>query len=204
FQQLDQFLKSREGAVRTIALRGAFGDRVDDICRHLKEDPAFVFVDPTGFKGAAMRFLPPLMRPRMRDVLVNVMYDHMNRFRTVLPERMRDFFNLEEDELPASATETELFEIYRRKLGRTCALPYVADLRSPHEQKDRTWFRLVVGGKSPAVLDVFRRVEARVLGREASDVRELVKQRLERERSGQTHLFATGPEIEPWYQQRNS
>ena len=204
FQQLDQFLKSREGAVRTIALRGAFGDRVDDICRHLKEDPAFVFVDPTGFKGAAMRFLPPLMRPRMRDVLVNVMYDHMNRFRTVLPERMRDFFNLEEDELPASATETELFEIYRRKLGRTCALPYVADLRIPHAQKDRTWFRLVVGGKSPAVLDVFRRVEARVLGREASDVRELVKQRLERERSGQTHLFATGPEIEPWYQQRNS
>lgn len=204
YRQLDQFLREREGKVRTIALPGAFGDRVDAIGRHLRDDPAFIFVDPTGFRGAAMRFLPPLLRPRMRDVLVNVMYDHMNRFRTVIPEQMRDFFNLGDDELPPSATEAELLEIYRRKLGQTCELPYVADLRIPHAQKDRTWYRLVIGGKSPKVLEVFRRVEARVLGREASDIREQAKQRRERERSGQINLFSAGPEVEPWYMQQNT
>lgn len=204
YRELDQFLKSRQGVVNTVALPGSFGDRVGEICQRLKEDPAFVFVDPTGFKGAAMSFLPPLLRPRMRDVLVNVMFDHMNRFRVLLQEHMRDFFNLGEDDLPASASELELFTLYRHKLKQTCHLDVAADLRVPHPEKDRTWFRLVIGGKSPKVLEVFRRVEATVLGREAADVRELVLQRRERENSGQTHLFSSGPELEPWYMRQNA
>lgn len=204
YRELDRFLKTREGAVNTIALPGSFGERVGEIRHHLKDDPAFVFVDPTGFKGAAMSFLPPLLQPRMRDVLVNVMFDHMNRFRTLLQEHMRDFFNLGEDDLPVSATEAELFALYRQKLKQTCGLDVAADLRVPHPEKDRTWFRLVIGGKSPKVLEVFRRVEATVLGREAADVKELVLQRRERESSGQTHLFASGPELEPWYMRQNA
>lgn len=204
YRDLDQFLKTHQGPVKTVALHGNFGDRVGEICRILKYDPAFVFVDPTGFKGAAMGFLPQLLRPRMRDVLVNVMFDHMNRFRTVLQDHMRDFFNLEEDELPASASEAEIFALYRKRLKETCGLEVAADLRVPHPEKDRTWFRLVIGGKSPAVLEVFRRVEANILGREAADVRELVRQRKERENSGQTHLFSTGPDLEPWYMRQNA
>lgn len=204
YRDLDQFLRSNQGTVKTVALPGSFGDNVGEICHHLKEDPAFVFMDPTGFKGAAMGFLPPLLRPRMRDVLINVMFDHMNRFRVILQDHMREFFNLGDDELPTSASEVEIFALYREKLKQTCGLDVAADLRVPHPEKDRTWFRLVIGGKSPTVLEVFRRVEATVLGREAADVRELVLQRKERENSGQTHLFTRGPELEPWYMRQNA
>ncbi len=204
YRELDQFLRSHEGPVDTVALPGSFGECVGEIRRRLKEDPAFIFVDPTGFKGATMAFLPPLLHPRMRDVLINVMFDHMNRFRAILQEHMRDFFNLGEDELPATATEAELFALYRLKLKQTCRLDVAADLRVPHPVKDRTWFRLVIGGKSSKVLEVFRRVEANVLGREAADVREHVLQRRERENSGQTHLFQHGPEVEPWYMRQNA
>jgi len=112
FSALEQFLAKASGNVTTHPLRGSFGERVGDIQRLIRGDPAFLFVDPTGWKGAAMAHIAPLARKSRRDVMVNVMFDHINRFkddpRKFLRDQMRDFFGLKETDLPPGMEEHEL------------------------------------------------------------------------------------------------
>lgn len=152
------------------------------------------FVDPTGWKGAAMHYIAPLVAasPR-RDVLVNVMFDHINRFkddsRTFLRDQMRDFFGLEDRDMPEALTEEQLFELYRTQLKAKCNVKYAADLAIPHPIVERTKFRLVVGGKNAAILEVFRDVERRVIGKEAPKVRETAAVRAKEQKTGQLSLL---------------
>ncbi|PRP90062.1 hypothetical protein ENSA5_68340 [Enhygromyxa salina] len=176
FARLQDFLRQRQGIVETHPFMGEFGHHVDGIQRLIGSDPAFVFVDPTGFKGAQMQFIAPLMKRRHRDVLVNVMFNHVNRWkddpRQFLREQMRAFFGLEDSDLPVGLEEPELLRLYRRQLKLTCDIEWAADIGVPHPTIDRTWFRLVVGGKHPKVLEVFRDAERKVMGIEAAVVRE--------------------------------
>jgi three-Cys-motif partner protein len=194
FAELDRFLKGRKGAVHTVAYPGEFGALVPELQNWLGGDAALIFVDPTGWKGAAMRFIAPLVaeQPR-RDVLVNVMFDHINRFkddpRAFLREQMRDFFGLGDSDLPDALAEEELFALYRAKLKELCGVQYAADLAIRHPTDDRTKFRLVVGGKNPAVLELFREIEKTVIGKEAAVVREKASTRKHTDRTGQLPLL---------------
>ena len=176
FARLQEFLCQHQGVVETHPFMGEFGQHVAGIQRLIGDDPAFVFVDPTGFKGAQMQFIAPLMAPRYRDVLINVMFNHVNRWkddpRLFLREQMRAFFGLDDSDLPAGLKEPELLQLYRRRLKLTCGIEWAADIGVPHPTIDRTWFRLVVGGKHPKVLEVFRDAERKVMGNEAAVVRE--------------------------------
>lgn len=199
FDRLKEYLARQTGGVETHAFHGQFGDHVDEIKRRIGSDPAFIFVDPTGWRGAAMRFIEPLMGVR-RDVMVNVMFNHVNRFkddpRAFLRAQMTDFFGLTERELPANLHEEGLIGFYRRQLKERCGLTFAADLAIPHPTSNRTWFRLVVGGNNPAVLDLFRDVERQVAGREAGVVREVAARRRREQRSAQPELGfgGTGPD----------
>lgn len=124
FEKLQEHLRQRTGLVETVARHGKFGERVPEIVRCLGNDPAFIFIDPTGFKGVAMEFIAPLTRARMRDVLINVMFNDINRFkddpRQFLREQMRQFFGLGDDTMPPGLAEDELLGLYRRNLKETC------------------------------------------------------------------------------------
>jgi three-Cys-motif partner protein len=177
FSALERFLNGRTGVVRTQAFRGEFGDHVEHIRQQLGTDAAFIFVDPTGWKGAAMHFIAPLLADaKQRDVLVNFMFNHINRFkddeRDFLRSQMRDFFGLGDRDLPEGLGEEDLFALYRKQLKQKCGITYAADLAIPHPTFERTKFRLVVGGNSPTVLEVFRDIEKKVMGAEAAKVRE--------------------------------
>lgn len=193
--------------METVARRGEFGERVPEIVKCLGTDPAFIFVDPTGFKGVAMELIAPLTEARMRDVLVNVMFNDINRFkddpRQFLREQMRDFFGLGDDAMPPGLTEDELLALYRRNLKENCGLTYAADLAIPHPTHERTWFRLVIGGKHPKVLQVFREVERKVIGGEAASVRVRAKEQAVEERSGQLALGLSSPRQDRWYLRKN-
>ena len=190
FARLQEYLRQRQGLVETHPFLGEFGEHVEGIERLIGDDPAFVFVDPTGFKGAQMQFIAPLMRPRYRDVLINVMFNHVNRWkddpRQFLREQMRAFFGLDDSDLPVGLEESELLQLYRRQLKLTCGIEWAADISVPHPTIDRTWFRLVVGGKHPKVLEVFRDAERKVIGIEAAVVREDARVRS----AGQPSLFS--------------
>lgn len=198
FKSLEAFLRGRTDEstrlVRAEALHGEFGSQIDPLLRRIGADAAFIFVDPTGWKGAAMHYIAPLVAgsPR-RDVLVNVMFDHINRFkddpRTFLRDQMRDFFGLEDRDMPEALTEEQLFELYRTQLKTKCNVKYAADLAIPHPIVERTKFRLVVGGKNAKVLELFRDVERTVIGKEAARVRESAAVRANEQRTGQLSLL---------------
>lgn len=151
YVELSAFQKNRTGFVATRALRGEFGDHTRKIASMLGRDPAFVFVDPKGWKDAAMRYIAPLAEKGPRDIMVNVMFDHLNRQKDraveSLRKQMRDFFGLGAADLPTGLGEEELFRLYRSQLKEKCGLSYAADLIVPHPTIERTKFHLVVGGR---------------------------------------------------------
>lgn len=186
FRELELFVASEKGAVDAHTYCGAFADLAPEVHRQIGHHAAFVFVDPTGWKGAALQHIALLAghfgdsgRPA-RDVMVNVMYDHLNRFkddrRGFLRAQFRDFFGAAED-LPLGLSEDALMETYRDRLGRAAGVPFVADLAVPVPTKERTNFRLVVAGHHPKVIELFRDVEAKVIGSEAAGVRHEAKLR---------------------------
>jgi len=203
FAELERFNASQPDGIKMNARCGEFGAHINELNTWLKRDAAFIFVDPKGWKGAAMRFIAPLMKEPRRDVLVNVMFDHINRFkddpRPFLRQQMRDFFGLADSNLPEMLDEEDLFRLYRSNLKSLCEVKYAADLAIPHPTDDRTKFRLVVGGSSPAVLELFRRIEAKVIGRQAATVREVATLRKAEERTGQGSLFVAPPAIDRSY-----
>lgn len=203
YQRLRSFLSQRAGNVETFPFEGEFGDHVADIGKRIGGDPAFLFVDPTGWKGAAMRYIAPLMGPR-RDVMVNVMFNHVNRFkddpREFLREQLKEFFGLDAENVPPLLDEDSLMELYRARLKQRCQVSFAADLAVPHPTHDRTWFRLVVGGNHRAVLELFREVERKVVGDEAGEVRTEAARRKREQRSSQAELVLGGVAQDRRYQ----
>lgn len=134
-----------------------------------------------------MDHIAPLVAHPRRDVMVNVMFHHLNRWkddpRTFLRRQMREFFGLADADLPAGLDEAQLMALYRHQLASRANLEYVGDLAVPHPRIDRTFFRLVVGGHHPEVLHLFRDIEEKVVGRDAGELRQKVKARVREERT---------------------
>lgn len=175
FNRLNAYLATRPGDIETVPIHGEFGVNLERINREIGDGSAFLFIDPTGWTGVAMRHIAPLTRVKQRDVMINVMFNDVNRFkddgRDFLRRQMREFFGLEDADIVAGLDEDELLGFYRDRLRQTCGLPYVANLAIPHPTHNRTWFHLVVGGHHHEVLNLFRNVERRVCGDEADEVR---------------------------------
>lgn len=198
FQTLRDFAGSNAGSVDVHTFEGPLGDHVDTIDRLVGSAPAFVFVDPTGWDGAALRFITTLGRGRLRDVMVNFMYNHINRFkddeRAFLRSQMREFFGLNEADLPPGLREDELMAFYRQRLREGLLRGeadrcWVADLAVSAPTKERTQFRLVVAGHHPMVIQLFRDVEASVIGKDAAQIRVDASTRDAEARSGQLTLL---------------
>jgi three-Cys-motif partner protein len=191
-QSLRAYLEARKARVPCEVLEGEFGANVDRIVDLLGADPAFLFVDPTGWKGVAMDYIAKLAGRPYRDVMVNVMFDYIKRWLNAplpfLKQQMKDFFGLADNEIPPDLDEAELLSFYRERLKIRCGIRWAADLAIPYPDRERTFFRLVVGGHHEQVLDLFREVERRVVGQEAAPVRAAAKQDRREQRTGQLSL----------------
>lgn len=181
FEALSKYLSSHSEGIKVVAIPGEFGAAVGKINSSIGTDPAFLFVDPTGWKGVAMNYIAPLASLPSRDVLINVMFNDLNRFkddrREFLRNQIAEFFGLEPGEIPSGLDEEPLFELHRSQVREKCRVPLVADLVIPHPTKERTHFRLVVGAHHRASVELFRDVERKVCGEEAAGVRAEAKHR---------------------------
>lgn len=186
--------------VQVDVLEGAFADHAADISARVGDSPAFVFVDPTGWKGVGMKAVAGVARGERRDVMVNVMYDHINRFqndeRRFLREQMSEFFGIQLDQ---RLSEDELMARYREQLRTHSGLKFAADLAVPQPTRQRTYFRLVLGASHPKALELFRNVEHQVCGREAADVREGARKRKVEKSTGQTAMELGAPDLDAHY-----
>ncbi len=207
YQRLESFVAEKDREVEAVSLHGAFAEQVPTIQQLIGKDPAFIFVDPTGWKGVAMESIAKLARDPRRDLMVNVMYDHINRFkddeRAFLREQMAEFFGIPIGSLQPELNEEELMKFYRDRLRDSSSMNLVADLTVPVPTRNRTYFRLVLGTNHQAGLALFRDIESTVAGKKAASARAGAKQRLN-ERGGQTSLLAqpVAPEDHHYAMQR--
>ncbi|RAN82963.1 hypothetical protein B5P43_02600 [Bacillus sp. SRB_336] len=80
--KLRQYAKEHSTAALSIdAYHADFMDHIDKIAAELRDDDfTFVFLDPKGYKEMVPNRLAPVLRKRGVEVLINVMWDFMNRF----------------------------------------------------------------------------------------------------------------------------
>lgn len=80
FTTLQQVLQEHSGEIKTTALQGTFEENIGRILEQAGPKFTFFFVDPTGWTGFAMDNLRPILRRAKGEVMINFMYDPINRF----------------------------------------------------------------------------------------------------------------------------
>ena len=81
-KRLVEYANDYSGKVKIEAKCADFLDEVDSIASSIGQDEfAFILVDPTGFKDVTSpRVLAPLLDKRGVELMINLMWDHINRF----------------------------------------------------------------------------------------------------------------------------
>lgn len=95
--------------------------------------------------------------------------------------------------------------LYRDQLKEKCKLKYALDTAVPKPTSDRTYFRLVLGCRHEAAVELFRATEKKILGEEAGVIRDAAKTRKKTERTGQSALdFSASAGPDELYASMNS
>ena len=193
FAALQKVLHDHRGDVKTTALLGSFEDNISNILDHIGAKFAFFFVDPTGWTRFAMENLRPILQRERGEVMVNFMYDFINRFLS--------FQN------PANETsldrcfgtpdwrsvrdnpdrETALVKLYVEQIRATGRFPYATFSRILKPLQHRAYFHLVYATRSPKGIEQFREVE-RKFTTEQQSVRERAQREHRERKSGQTEI----------------
>ena len=193
FRALQAALQQHSHAINTTALPGAFEDNIPEILRRIGNTFAFFFIDPKGWTGFAMDNIRPVLRHQPGEVMVNFMYDFINRF-VNYPEAANEqsldrFFGTTDwrDIRDATDRETASVTKYMEQLRSTGASTYVTSTRILKPLHDRAYFHLVYATRSPKGVIKFRDVEKQVV-KEQDAVRTIAQREHREERSGQTEI----------------
>ena len=193
FRTLNSALQQHSHNIRTTALPGAFEDNVPEILQRVGRTFAFFFIDPKGWTGFAMDNIRPILRHQPGEVMVNFMYDFINRFvnhpdpaneqsldRFFGTINWRDIRNVNDRE-DASINK------YIEQLRSVGAYPYVTSTRILKPLHDRAYFHLVYATRNPKGVLEFRAVEKRTV-KEQGIVRAKAQREHREARSGQAEI----------------
>lgn len=165
---------------------------------------AFSLIDPKGWSIDLQRITPLLARPNS-EVVINLMYDFINRFidhpnerimeslnRTIPGPEWREALNQGTADLPA-AREALVIGTFVQALKTIGDYRYVPSLKVRRPGHERTLYHLVYGTRSAAGLAVFRESQMKALQGEA-EVQSGIKRGKREERTGMLGLFS--PDME--------
>jgi three-Cys-motif partner protein len=190
------FQKPAEGfEVKTY--HGKFEDAVDEINGFIGQSFPLIFIDPTGWTGYPLARLKPLFARPKCEVLINFMYEFINRFaHSDDPLHIASLDpilggpgwrgRLDKD-LPRGAAVEKLF---RQTIESTLDLPFVVSTRIDKSTADRPHFFITYGSKSREGLIAFRDTEYAAL-REHEKNRSDASERKRAEKTGSSDLFAS-------------
>ena len=199
FAQLQEavavFHKPEEGfEIKTYC--GKFEDAVSEIQAFAGSSFPLIFIDPTGWTGYPFDKIKPLFLPSKCEVLINFMYDFVNRFAQSDDEATIASLNpilggpgwrhrLDPD-LPRGPAVEKLFRDTLKAEGN---FDFVVSTKIDKSTAERPHFFLAYGTKSPDGLKAFRQIEYAAL-REYEKSRADVKERQREVRSNMADLFA--------------
>ena len=193
FKKLRSMIEQHSGTVRTTAFQGTFEDNIGNIVKELGTTFAFVFVDPTGWTGFAMDSLPPILKRPYGEVVINFMYDFVNRFLThdtpSNEESLDRLFGTREWRTIRTARnrESEMVELYKKQVRSTGGFEYVTSTRILKPLSNRAYFHLVYATNSREGIVEFRKVERKVVAMQ-SEIRARIQRENREERTGQSEF----------------
>lgn len=183
------------------AMRGKFEEIVPDILRFVGRSFSLVFIDPTGWTGFGMRAIEPLLQHNPGEVLINFMYDHINRFLTHpspdVESSVDELFGdagWREDLGSRADRERVIVDAYRESLRSAGRFRHVTSTRILKPITDRAYFHLFYGTRHTKGLLEFRNVEKKFAA-EQERVRSDAKQRHRVEHTGQRELLFGSAEV---------
>jgi three-Cys-motif partner protein len=199
FAQLQEavapFHKPAEGfEIKTYC--GKFEDAVSEIQSFIGASFPLIFIDPTGWTGYPFDKIRPLFQRAKCEVLINFMYDFVNRFAQSGDETIIASLDpilggpgwqtrLDAD-LPRGAAVEKLF---RDTLRSTGDFDFVVSTKIDKATAERPHFFLAYGTKSSEGLKTFRDIEYAAL-RDYEKDRANAKEKWREERSNMADLFS--------------
>jgi three-Cys-motif partner protein len=185
---------ARQFEIRTYC--GRFEDAVVEMQEFIGTSFPLIFIDPTGWTGYPFDKIKPLFaRPRC-EVLINFMYDFVNRFASSDdPETIASLdpilggpgWRSRLDERIARGPAVE--KLFRQTLEKAGGFDFVVSTKIDKATVERPHFFIAYGTKSHEGLKAFRETEYTAL-KEHSKNRGLAKERRREEKTGSIDLFA--------------
>ena len=180
--------------------QGRFQDFIPDTLSFIGRAFPLIFIDPTGWTGYPFDIIRPLLKRRPSEVLINFVFDHINRF--AASDDPPTIASLGEilggaywrDDLDANlargiAVEQLFRDVLRREGGYDAVLSTCID----KSLQDRPHFFIVYGTRHAEGVRTFRDVEYKALT-EHERLRQDAKNRKQVQCSGMDDLFG-GPEL---------
>jgi three-Cys-motif partner protein len=173
---------------------GRFEDAVSKIRSFVGKSFALVFIDPTGWSGFPYVKIAPLLKYQHVEVLINFMYDHVNRFiASSDPTIVASFDPILganwKDRLDPNLTLGGAAEkLFRDELRNAGGFRYVLSTSIEKATANRPHFSIAYGTRSVSGLKSFRQVEYDALRGHAMRRAE-ARLKKDQERTGQSSLF---------------
>ena len=193
FRTLQTTLHQHRGATKTTALPGTFEDNIGAILQEVGNAFAFFFIDPKGWSGFAMEHITPILQHQPGEVMVNFMYDFINRFINfpdTANERSLDrFFGTRtwREIRNTSDREAASLDCYKEQIRAVGGYTYVTSTRILKPRSDRAFFHLVNATRSPKGIIEFRGVEKKTAN-EQDAVRTVLQREHRETKTGQGEI----------------
>lgn len=188
------FHKPNEG-FEVEAYFGEFEDAVSAIQRFIGASFPLIFIDPTGWTGFSFGKIKPLFDRSKCEVLVNFMYDFVNRFASSGDESIiasldpilggpgwRDRLD------PNLSRGLAVEKLFRESLKSAGNFDFVISTKIDKTSAERPHFFIAYGTKSSEGLKAFRKIEYDAL-REHEKNRANAKEKIREKRSNIPDLF---------------
>jgi three-Cys-motif partner protein len=166
--ELARFLEGYKGIdqFEVRDFKGSFEDAIPEIQAYIKGYFPLFFIDPTGWTGVNLASIKPLIEIERSEVLINFMFEFINRAVNMEDEKTVASFNgfLGSDDWQAELDPTlprgiAALNLFKDRLKATGNFKYVASTNIEMSAKDRTHFFIVYGTKDYAGLELFREQE---------------------------------------------
>jgi len=182
-------------------IKGRFEDSVDEVRRRIGSAFALISIDPKGWSFDIQK-LAPLLRHRPSEVIVNFMFEHVNRFLDDKRAKIRDSYALpfgdpnwrsRFDALLKSGLdrETAVLELFREQLRVAGQYEFVLSARIQRPTANRSHFYLVYGTRNRKGLIEFRNVEKKAMeAEEHSRIEAKHDKRAAKSAQGLLHVYS--------------
>jgi three-Cys-motif partner protein len=176
--------------------RGKFEDATSEVQSFIGTSFPLIFIDPTGWTGYPFGKISPLFVRAKCEVLINFMYDFINRFAySSDPEIIdslapilggRDWPSRLDANLPRGLAVEKLFRETLKSAGR---FSFVVSTKIDKSTSGRPHFFIVYGTKSADGLKAFRQIEYDTLRKHAKN-RATALERKREKRTAVSDMFA--------------